>query len=208
MKVLMLNGSSHEKGCTYTALTEVGKILKANGIDYEIFNIGSEPLRDCIGCGGCKKLDSACIFNDDKVNEFLTKAKDADGFIFGTPVYFAHPTGRIISLLDRAFVAGKALFLHKPASCIVSARRGGTTASFDVLNKYLAICQMPIVSSSYWNMVHGNTPEQVLQDVEGIQTMRNLGANMAWLLKSIECAKNHGIETPQNDVSIKTNFIR
>lgn len=207
MKVLMLNGSCREN-CTFTALNIIGKVLEEEGIQWEIFNIGSEPLRDCIGCGGCKNLDSACIFNDDKVNEFLAKAKEADGFIFGSPVYFAHPSGRIISFLDRAFVAGKNLFLHKPASCIVSARRGGTTASFDVLNKYLSICQMPIISSSYWNMVHGNTPEEVLQDIEGIQTMKNLGKNMAWLLKAIEIGKNNGIEPPKNDISIKTNFIR
>ena len=207
MKVLMVNGSSHE-GCTFTALSEIGKILEKNGIEWEIFNAGGNPLRDCIGCGACKKLDCQCVFDDDIVNEFLRKAKEADGYIFGSPVYFAHPTGRILSLLDRAFVAGKKIFTHKPAACITSARRGGTTASYDVLNKYLGIAEMPIVSSSYWNMVHGNTPEEVLRDEEGIQTMRNLGKNMAWILKCIELAKKNGIEVPQNEIGVRTNFIK
>ena len=207
MKVLMVNGSSNEK-CTYTALTEIGKVLEKEGIEWEIFNVGAAPLRDCIGCGACKNLDCACVFGDDVANEFLKKAREADGYIFGSPVYFAHPSGRIISLLDRAFVAGKKLFMYKPAACIVSARRGGTTASYDVLNKYLGLCQMPIVSSSYWNMVHGNTPEEVLKDEEGIQTMRNLGKNMAWLLKCISLAKKNGIEVPQNEIGVKTNFIK
>ena len=207
MKVLMVNGSSHE-GCTYTALTEIGKVLEKEGIEWEIFNVGGAPLRDCIGCGGCKSLDGACVFNDDILNEFLKKAREADGYIFGSPVYFAHPSGRIISLLDRAFVAGKKLFMYKPGAVITSARRGGTTASYDVLNKYLGLCQMPIVSSSYWNMVHGNTPEEVLRDEEGIQTMRNLGKNMAWILKCIELAKKNGIEVPQNEIGVRTNFIK
>lgn len=207
MKVLMVNGSSHE-GCTFTALSEIGKVLEKEGIEWEIFNIGGAPLRDCIGCGGCKSLDCACVFNDDIANEFIKKAREADGYIFGSPVYFAHPSGRIISLLDRAFVAGKKIFLHKPAACISSARRGGTTATFDVLNKYLALCQMPIVSSSYWNMVHGNTPSEVLEDKEGIQTMRNLGTNMAWLLKCIDLAKKNNITPPNNEIGVRTNFIR
>lgn len=207
MKVLMVNGSSHQ-GCTFTALSEIGKVLEKEGIEWEIFNIGGGPLRDCIGCGGCKSQDCACVFNDDIANEFLKKAREADGYIFGSPVYFAHPSGRIISLLDRAFVAGKKIFLHKPAACIASARRGGTTATFDVLNKYLTICQMPVVSSSYWNMVHGNTPSEVLEDKEGMQTMRNLGTNMAWLLKCIELAKKNGINPPENEIGVRTNFIR
>ena len=207
MKVLMVNGSSYE-GCTFTALSEIGKILEKNGIEWEILNVGGNPLRDCIGCGACKNLDCQCVFDDDIVNEFLRKAKEADGYIFGSPVYFAHPTGRILSLLDRAFVAGKKIFTHKPAACITSARRGGTTASYDVLNKYLGICQMPVVSSSYWNMVHGNTPEQVLQDEEGMQTMKNLGENMSWILKCIDIAKKNGVNPPENITTVRTNFIK
>ena len=207
MKVLLVNCSSR-KECTYTALSKVAESLNEEGIDTEIINIGGTPIRDCIGCGMCAKNgNSRCVFNDDIVNEIIEKAEESDGFIFGTPVYYAHPTGRILSVLDRAFYAGKKAFAFKPGASIISARRGGTVASFDVLNKYFTINQMPIVSSTYWNNVHGNNKEEVVQDLEGMQTMYNLGKNMAWLLKCIESGKKNNINTPENKM-VKTNFIR
>ncbi len=208
MKVLMVNGSSKPNGCTATALQEIAKVLREEGIDSEIVCLGGGPLRDCIGCLGCMKLDGQCAFNDDCINEILEKAKTSDGFIFGTPVYYAHPSGRVLSALDRMFYAGKKYFMHKPGAAIASARRAGTTASIDALNKYFTIAEMPVVSSSYWNMVHGNKPEEVLQDAEGLQVMRNLGRNMAWLLKCLEAGRNTGVAVPVNEYDNKTNFIR
>lgn len=207
MKVLLVNGSPRANGCTFTALTEIASVLNSLDIETEILQTGNKPVQDCISCGGCVGKGK-CVFTDDCVNELIAKAETADGFVFGTPVYYAHPTGRILSVLDRAFYAGGKYFEHKPAAVIASARRAGTTLSVDVLSKYLGIKQMPTVTSSYWNMVHGNTPEQVRQDAEGMQTMRNLGANMAWLLKCIEAGKNAGITKPQNTTSVRTNFIR
>lgn len=208
MKVLMVNGSSKPNGCTATALQEIAKVLREEEIDSEIVCLGGGPLRDCIGCLGCMKLDGQCAFNDDCINEILEKAKTSDGFIFGTPVYYAHPSGRVLSALDRMFYAGKKYFMHKPGAAIASARRAGTTASIDALNKYFTIAEMPVVSSSYWNMVHGNKPEEVLQDAEGLQVMRNLGRNMAWLLKCLEAGRNTGVAVPVNEYDNKTNFIR
>lgn len=211
MKVLMLNGSSHEQGCTYTALTEIGETLKTYGIDYEIFQIGNKPVRECIACRRCD--GHGCVFGDDGVNEFIKKASDADGFVFGTPVYFAHPSGAIQSFLDRVFYSStdseyrKKAFMHKPAAAVASARRAGTTASLDVLNKYFTISNMVVVGSSYWNMVHGNNPDEVRQDKEGLQTMRNIAHNMAWILNCIELGKQNDI-VPKLEVGQKTNFIR
>lgn len=208
MKVLMINGSPHEKGTTYTALNEIANILKEYDIDSEIINLGNGPIRDCIGCLACRKLDNKCVFEDDIINSVSEKAKTADGFIFGTPVYYAHPTGRILSALDRIFYSASACFKHKPAAAIACARRAGTTASVDVLNKYFTIAQMPVVSSTYWNVAHGADGEDVLKDEEGIQTLINLGKNMAWLLKCIEAGKKAGISLPEADKSKRTNFIR
>lgn len=209
MKVLMINGSSHKAGCTFTALSEAAKTLNEAGIETEIIQTGTDPLKDCIACGACRKNGGKCAFGDeDIVNEIIAKAKDADGFIFGTPVYYAHPSGRILSLLDRVFYAGGANFAYKPGAAIASARRAGTTASFDVLNKYFTICKMPIVSSQYWNNIHGNRAEEALQDEEGLQTMRLLGQNMAWLLQCIEAGKKAGIDHPTPEPKINTNFIR
>ena len=207
MKVLLINGSSRRE-CTFTALSKVAESLSEEGIETEIISIGGNPIRDCIACGMCTKNgDCRCVFKDDVVNEIIEKAEKSDGFIFGTPVYYAHPTGRILSVLDRVFYAGKKAFEFKPGASIISARRGGTVASFDVLNKYFTISQMPVVSSTYWNNVHGNNKEEVKQDLEGMQTMYNLGKNMAWLLKCIESGKNNNINIPKNK-TIKTNFIR
>lgn len=207
MKVLLFNGSPRANGCTFTALTEICEVLGEYGIESEILQSGNGPVRDCIGCGGCAKTRK-CVFSDDCVNEWLEKAAGADGFVFGTPVYYAHPSGRILSLMDRMFYAGGERFAHKPAAVIASARRAGATATLDVVAKHLGISQMPVVSSTYWNMVHGSRPEDVKQDLEGMQTMRNIGRNMAWLLKCIEAAKKAGIEPPCVEKSVWTNFIR
>lgn len=206
-KVLLLNGSCKEQGCTYTALKEVALALEKEGIETEIFQLGKEPIRDCIGCGGCGR-QGRCVFDDDKVNQFVEKAKTADGFVFGTPVYYAHPSGRILSFLDRAFYSGGSAFAFKPGASVASARRAGTTASVDVLNKYFTINQMPVVSSSYWNMVHGNTPEEVRQDLEGLQVMRGIGQNMAWMIRCIQAGKAAGIDHPEPEAKVRTNFIR
>ncbi len=206
MKVLLLNGSSHRNGCTFTALDEVSRALKSEGIDTEIYQLGNPELRDCTGCQACRKIGK-CVYND-VVNEFVEKAAHADGFIFGTPVYYAHPSGRILSFLDRAFYSGRSAFEYKPAAAVASARRSGTTASFDVLNKYFTICNMPVVSSQYWNNIHGSIMEEARQDLEGLQTMRTLGRNMAWILKCIDSGKKLGITRPQQEEPIRTNFIR
>lgn len=208
MKVLLINGSPKAQGCTYTALCEVAKELEKENIETEIFHIGTKPVRGCMACGGCSRNgDGKCVFNDDTVNIALEKAKEADGFIFGSPVHYAAASGSITSFLDRVFYAGNC-FAYKPGAAIVSCRRGGSTAAFDQLNKYFTIANMPVVSSQYWNMVHGNTPEEVKQDLEGMQTMRLLGKNMAWLLKSIQAGKEAGISLPEREPRVATNFIR
>ena len=194
MKVLMLNGSCNPKGCTYTALTEVGKTLTSAGIDYEIIQLGGGPVRDCIGCNQCSK--NGCVFTDDSVNDFIAKARQADGFVFGTPVYYAHPSGRVLSFLDRVFYAGGSAFAGKPGAAVASARRAGTTASLDALGKYFGISNMVTVGSTYWNMVHGHCPEDVMLDGEGLQTMRNLGRSMAWLLHCIQAGREAGYDFP------------
>jgi len=208
MKVLLINGSSNEKGSTFMALSEIATTLEQEGIETEIFNIGNASLRDCSGCMACRtKTMGKCVF-DDIVNEVIEKAKTSDGFIFGTPVYYAHPSGRILSLLDRAFYAGNANFAYKPGAAVAVARRAGTTASFDVLNKYFTINNMPVVSSQYWNNVHGHVAEDVQHDKEGLQIMRTLGRNMAWLLKCIELGKQNGIGIPvSKEEKLRTNFI-
>lgn len=208
MKVLLLNGSSHPHGCTDTALREVASALENAGIHTEILFLGNDPVRDCTACGTCAKVPGKCVFDDDIVNRIIEKAREADGFVFGTPVYYAHPSGRILSILDRVFYAGKNTFVYKPAAAIASARRAGTTASLDVLQKYFTISQMPVVSSTYWTMVHGKEPEDVLKDEEGLQTMRNLASNMAWMLRCIEAGKAMGIQPPQAESGARTNFIR
>ena len=207
MKVLLINGSPRADGCTFTALTEISNVLNAESIETEILQIGNKPVQDCIGCGGCVDKGK-CVFSTDPVNEWIEKAESADGFVFGSPVYYAHPSGRILSAMDRLFYAGGKNFEHKPAAVIASARRAGTTASLDALSKHLGIAQMPVISSTYWNMVHGNSPDETKQDFEGMETMRNIGANMAWILKCIQAGKNIGINVPQTKKSVRTNFIR
>lgn len=206
MKVLLLNGSPKANGCTYTALCEVAGALEKNGIETEIVQVGAAPIAGCIGCGVCTRTGKC--FMEDGVNEFVEKAKQADGFVFGSPVHYAAASGAVTSFLDRAFYGKSAAFAGKPGAAIVSCRRGGAASAFDQLNKYFTISNMPIVSSQYWNQVHGNTPEEVRRDEEGMQTMRTLGNNMAWLLKCIEAGKNAGITFPEREPALKTNFIR
>ena len=207
MKVLLLNGSTRKNGCTYLALSEVAKALNAEGVETEIVQMGGAPVRDCVGCNGCVGKGQ-CVFGDDMVNEIIAKAQEADGFVFGSPVYYAHPSGQILSLLDRVFYAGSSAFTHKPGAAVVTARRAGTTASLDVLNKYMTDAEMPVVSSTYWNMVFGPALELVEQDNEGLQTMRNLGRNMAWLLGCIEAGRQQGCTPPQAEKDHWTNFNR
>lgn len=206
MKVLMLNGSAKAHGNTCTALNEIGRQLEKEGIEYEIFQIGPDPVRDCIGCNRCS--ETGCVFADDAVNEFIAKAKEADGIILGTPVYYAHPSGRILSFLDRVFYSSGDALRFKPGAAIAVARRGGSTASFDVLNKYFGISQMPVVGSTYWNIAHGRAPGEAAQDGEGMQTMRNLARNMAWMLKCIEAGRKNGVALPATERGNITNFIR
>ena len=208
MKVLLVNGSPHAKGCTFTALTEVAGALEKQGVETEIFNLGTKAISGCLGCGDCRKT-GRCFIND-PVNEFLDKAAEADGYIFGSPVHFASASGMLTSFMDRVFFAKLTdkIFENKPAAAIVSARRAGTTATFDQLNKYFSISNMLIVTSQYWNMVHGSSPEDVRQDLEGLQTMRTLGNNMAWVLKSIEAGKASGLASPEREAQARTNFIR
>ena len=206
MKVLMLNGSPKERGNTGLALEEIGKELEKEGIAYEIFQIGAEPVRDCVGCGQC--TDRGCVYGDDGVNAFITKAKEANGFVFGTPVYYAHPSGRILSFLDRVFYSSSGVFAHKPGAAVAVARRGGTIASFDVLNKYFGISGMPVAGSTYWNIAHGRRPGESPMDEEGMRTMRNLARNMAWMLKCFEAGKASGVALPETEHGPKTNFIR
>lgn len=205
MKVLLVNGSLHEKGCTYTALCEVEKALQANGIETEIYWIGQNNMQGCKGCWACGKLKKCVI--DDGLNEFVEKAAEFDGFVFGSPVYYASAAGAMLSFMDRVFYSGGRSLAYKPAASVVSCRRGGASTTFDVLNKYYTINNMPVIGSNYWNEVHGNKPEEVLQDAEGLQTMRVLGNNMAWVLKCIEKGKEAGIE-PVKEKKVMTNFIR
>lgn len=206
MNVLLINGSPHKNGCTFTALSEVAEQLNKHGIETTIFHVGNQPIRGCSACGGCRQTGQ-CVFNDDPVNECIELAKKADGIIVGSPVHYASASGAITSFLDRMFYSKSSLFAYKLGAAVVSCRRGGASAAFDQLNKYFTISSMPIVSSQYWNSVHGNTPEQVKQDLEGLQTMRTLGNNMAWLLKCIEVGKQT-VPYPEREVPQATNFIR
>ena len=211
MKVLLINGSPHKQGCTYTALSEVASSLNEEGIETDFYWIGNKPIGGCVGCFACAKKKQ-CVF-DDKVNEFTALAKDYDGFVFGSPVYFSGMNGSLMSFMDRVFFSASTQnphpFRFKPAAAVVSARRAGTTSALDQMNKYFFHQQMPIATSRYWNMVHGNTPEEVKQDEEGLQIMRYLGRNMAWLLKLKEAGDKNGVALPgQEETRLATNFIR
>lgn len=206
MKVLLINGSPHKEGCTYTALKEVAGALQKEGIETEIVWIENKPIGGCIACGTCRKIGK-CAF-DDVVNRIKEKCEEADGFVFGTPVHYASVSGNMTAFMDRLFYTGSKAFYMKPAACVLSARRAGTTATFDQMNKYFTISQMPVVSSRYWNMVHGSTPEQVQEDKEGLYTMRVLGKNMAYMLKCFEAGRNAGVPFPEKEEPAITNFIR
>ncbi len=207
-KVVLVNGSPHRNGCTHAALSEVEKTLNENGVDTEIFWIGNNVQGGCIACNYCRE-HGKCV-RDDTVNVFVEKAKAADGFVFGSPVHFAGPSGSMHSFMIRAFycVYGSDVFADKPAAAVVSCRRAGATAALDTMNKFFPISGMPIVPSQYWNMVHGNTPDDVRQDLEGLQIMRTLGRKMAWMLKGIESGRRAGVPAPEREPFLRTDFIR
>ena len=206
MKVLLINGSPNGHGCTYTALKEIEKTLRQEGVETEMFYLGNKPIGGCIGCGSCRKTGK-CV-QDDIVNKLLPKALKADAMVLGAPVHFASAAGQASSAFDRLFMMANGGFANKPGAAIVSCRRGGASATFDQLNKYFTISNMPVVSGNYWNQVHGNTPEEVKQDEEGMQNMRAIARNMAWLLKCIEAGKAAGVALPEQEEKIRTNYIR
>ena len=183
-KVLLINGSPHIEGCTYTALTLVAEELQAAGIRTEIIYLGPGPFHDCLACGTCHRHPGQCVIKDDCVNSLIEKAREAQGFVFGSPVYYGHPSGRLLSVMDRAFYAGSSAFAGKQAAAVASSRRAGSLATLDAIQKHFTISQMPVVSSFYWNEVHGNKPEEVLADVEGVSIMRQLGRNLAQAVRA------------------------
>lgn len=212
MKVLLINGSPHENGSTSVVLKEAQNTFLAEGIETEVFWIGNTPISGCTGCAGCKNFGK-CVIETDRVNEFVEKAKGFDGFIFGTPVHYAAISGALSSFMDRAFYSASLskqtdAFMFKPAASVIVARRGGTTAAYDQINKYFGITQMPIISTRYWNMVHGARPEDVEKDAEGMQSVRILAKNMAYYLKCIEAGKEKGINPPEQEKITYTNFVR
>ncbi|VBB08604.1 nadph-dependent fmn reductase [Lucifera butyrica] len=212
MKVLLINGSPNQNGCTNRALVEIAHTLHEEDIETEIFWIGNKAISGCLACYTCMKTGK-CVIKGDKVSEFLELAKGADGFIFGSPVHYAAASGAITSFMNRAFLSdlagnGNKTFYMKPAAAVVSARRAGTTATFDQLNKYFTIQEMPVISSRYWNMVHGNTPEDVEQDMEGLHVLRVLARNMAYFLRCKEAGKKAGVPLPKLEEYVFTNFIR
>ena len=205
MKVLLINGSPHTDGCTYTALCEVEKSLKGENIETEIIHIGNKEIRGCIGCRKCKQ-DGKCVF-DDIVNDVAKKFEECDGMVIGSPVYYAAPNGTLTSFLNRLFFSTPFDKTMKVGAAVVSARRGGCSATFDELNKYFTICGMPVASSVYWNSVHGNNKEEVVKDEEGMYVMRTLGKNMSFLIKSIALGKEK-FGLPEKEKRVATNFIR
>ena len=205
MKVLLINGSPKETGNTAYALNQMAEVFAAEGIETETIQVGNQLIRGCQGCGACYKLGK-CVF-DDMVNETAVKLAQADGMVIGSPVYYASPNGTLISFLDRLFYSNSADLRMKVGASIVCARRGGTTAAMDVLNKYFTISQMPVASSTYWNIIHGAKPGQAAEDAEGIRTMRNLAKNMAYMMKAFAVAKDT-VVLPENEPKAFTNFIR
>ena len=206
MKVLMISGSPHKEGCTRLALREMERVFSAEGIETELIEVGAGPVSGCTACGVCKKT-GACVI-DDAVNEAINKLGAADALVVATPVHYASPAGALLAFLDRTFYAGGPKFAHKPAAALASARRAGTTASIDVINKYFTISQMPIVSSTYWNQLYGSCQADAAQDAEGLQTARNLAGNMAWLMKCIAAGEAAGVTPPASERGNVTNFIR
>lgn len=204
MKVLLINGSPHKNGCTFTALSEVAGSLNKNEIETEIVHIGTKAMQGCIACGRCRETGK-CAFQDEVYSALFEKIQEADGIVVGSPVYYAGPNGSLCALLDRLFYSASRYMTNKPAAAVVSCRRGGASATFDRLNKYFTINKMPVVSSQYWNSVHGNTPEEVKKDLEGLQVMRTLGNNMAWMIKTI---KDSDYPLPERENRVSTNFIR
>lgn len=204
MKVLLVNGSPHAEGCVYTALSEIKSQLSKHDVESDIFQIGTQPVRGCIACGACAKLGK-CAFNDDVCNPLMEKMLEADGIIIGSPVYYAGTNGALCAVLDRAFYASQGRYARKPGAAVVSCRRGGASATFDRINKYFTISRMPVISSQYWNSIHGTCAEEALQDEDGLQTMRTLADHMVWMLRSIDAA---GLEVPAAEPPRKTNFIR
>lgn len=204
MKVLLINGSPRVEGNTYVALSEVAKALEANGVEAEIVSIGTKAVQGCIACGRCREL-GRCVFQDELYNKVRERLAASDGLVVGSPVYYAGPNGSLCALLDRLFYSSSALLQYKPAAAVAVCRRGGASAAFDRLNKYFTIAQMPVVSSQYWNILYGARAGEAAQDAEGLQTMRTLGRNMAWMLKSLQ---NGQQPLPEREPAIKTNFIR
>lgn len=206
MKVLLINGSPHARGCTYTALCEVEKSLQNRGVETKLFQLGTKPIAGCIACGSCAKTGQ-CVCTD-AVNELGTQLDEFDGIVVGSPVYYAGPAGQLCAFLDRFFYCNGSRMAGKFGAAVVSCRRGGASAAFDRLNKYFTLCNMPVVPSQYWNQVHGSQPQDVLQDAEGLQTMRTLGENMAWLLQSKQAAQEAQVPLPHYEPRLRTNFIR
>lgn len=210
MKVLMVNGGPHERGCTYTVLTEFGRVLKEEGIDSSIFWIGNKPVAGCLDCRACEKLKK-CVFND-RVNDFLELSREADGFLFGGPVHWASASGPFLSFMDRLFYAdyraGLGSFYMKPTAVVMTLRRAGSVAAMDTLLKYPTHTDMPIISSRYWNQVYGSTPEEVMQDGEGIQNIQELAVNMAFFLKCKKAGLKSGLRIPEQKPRIITSFFR
>lgn len=203
-KVILLNGSPHEKGCTWTALDEMIRIFEIEGLETELIHVGNKAVRGCISCGYCKQ-NGKCVFNDDLVNETAPKFEVAEGLVVGSPVYYGSPNGTILSFMDRLFYSSHFSKHMKVGAAVVSCRRGGNTASFDVLNKYFTISGMPVASSTYWNQVHGFTAEDVRKDREGLQTMRNLARNMAFMIKAFsDAGEKYGL--PEVERKYVTSF--
>ena len=206
MKVLLVNGSPHQHGCTYTALKETADAFAARGIETEILWVGNGPVAGCTACGACRKTGK-CVF-DDLVNRIIERIDTYDGFIFGTPVYYGGPSGQILALMNRLFYSKSRAMAGKPVAAVVSCRRGGASAAFQQMNMHFMMTNMIVVTSQYWNQVHGNTPEEVLQDAEGLQTMRTLAENMTYILRCQEAGRAAGVQLPQYEPKIATNFIR
>ena len=202
MKVLLINGSPRAEGNTHIALSEVAKALEANGVEAEIVSIGTKAVQGCIACGRCREM-GRCVFHDELYDKVRERLAGADGLVVGSPVYYAGPNGSLCALLDRLFYSSADLLRYKPAAAVAVCRRGGASAAFDRLNKYFTIAQMPVVSSQYWNILYGARAGETAQDAEGLQTMRTLGRNMAWMLKSLS-----GQPLPEREPAVKTNFIR